>query len=121
MNSESGPRVRPQGFTLIKVGVMNWKSVSKSGLNTLYYLGPDGKTGAGLWARVKANLTSLPSGPRASINWPLHSSPQKDFSLTPYNHRNIGLPTDPTPARGQGHSKGMDGMVNGATPGGPTW
>lgn len=67
MNWKPGPRIWPQGFTLTKAGVMNWKSVSKFGLNTLHYLGPDGRTKARLWAGLKANPASLPSDPRVSI------------------------------------------------------
>ena len=58
MNWKSGPKIRPQGFILTKAEVMDWKSVSKSGLNTLHYLGPDGRTRAGLWAELKANPAS---------------------------------------------------------------
>ena len=75
MNWKSGPRIRPQDFIFSKAGVMNWKSVTKSGLNTLYYLGPDGRTGARLWAGLNANPASLPSDPRANVNRPLHCAP----------------------------------------------
>jgi len=70
MNWQFGPRIQLLHFTFTRTGVMNWKSGSKSDRNTLHYQGPDGRIGAGLWARLKANPAGLPSGPRANINRP---------------------------------------------------
>jgi len=49
---------------------MNWKLGLESGPRALHYLGPDEKTGAGLWAGLKANPANLPSSPITCINPP---------------------------------------------------